>query len=110
VISTAVDSGLGKRKCLLTSMDMDQLQIKVFVSTILFVLALSISKCSIIIFLHRLADNTLQRVGVMFVGILVVVWTLAVMTGIVFECNMPRPWEIWTGQCIPMVRKPFLLP
>jgi hypothetical protein len=39
----------------------------------------------------------------MFVGVVVLMWTLAVMTGIVFECEMPRPWEIWTGKCIPMV-------
>lgn len=87
-------------------MDMDQIQIKVFVSTILFVLALSVSKCSVILFLHQLADNTLQKVGVTIVGIVVLIWTLAVMTGIVFECDMPRPWEIWTGKCIPIVGEP----
>jgi hypothetical protein len=104
IISTAVDSGLGKRQCLLDSIDLDQIQMKVFISTILFVLALSISKCSVLLFHHQLADNTLQRVGVMIIGIVVLIWTLAVMAGIVFECEMPRPWEIWTGKCIPMVR------
>ncbi|KAF2820262.1 hypothetical protein CC86DRAFT_118934 [Ophiobolus disseminans] len=103
IISTAIDSGLGKRQCLLNSVDMDQIQMKVFISTILFVLALSISKCSILVFLHQLADNTLQRVGVTIIGIVVLIWTLAVMAGIVFECEMPRPWEIWTGKCIPML-------
>jgi hypothetical protein len=104
VISTAVDSGLGKKQCFLGSADLDQVQVKVFISTILFVLALSISKCSILLFLHHLAGTTLQRLGVMTIGIVVLVWTLAVMAGIVFECEMPRPWEIWTGKCIPMVR------
>ncbi|OAK97561.1 hypothetical protein IQ06DRAFT_34522 [Phaeosphaeriaceae sp. SRC1lsM3a] len=103
VITTAVDSGLGKKDCLLDAHDLDQIQIKIFVSTILFVLALSISKCSILLFLHRTADNTLQKLGIMIIGVVVLIWTLAVMTGIIFECEIPRPWEIWTGKCIPMV-------
>jgi hypothetical protein len=103
IITTAVDSGLGKKDCLLSSEDIDQIQIKVFASTILFVFALSISKCSMLLFLHRAADTLTQRLGVMIVGIVVLMWTLAVMTGIVFECEMPGPWEIWTGKCIPMV-------
>ncbi|KAF1914390.1 hypothetical protein BDU57DRAFT_578545 [Ampelomyces quisqualis] len=103
VITTAVDSGLGKRDCLLSSSDIDQIQIKVFVSTILFVFALSISKCSMILFLHRAAKTLIQRVGIILVGVIVLTWTLAVMTGIVFECEMPRPWDIWAGRCIPMV-------
>jgi hypothetical protein len=78
--------------------------VKVFVSTILFVLALSISKCSVLLFLHQLANNTAQRLGLIIIGFVVVIWTLGVMTGIVFECEMPRPWEIWTGKCIPLVR------
>ncbi|KAL5119772.1 hypothetical protein ACEQ8H_002378 [Pleosporales sp. CAS-2024a] len=104
VISTAADSGLGKIQCLLASTELDDIQVKVFVSTILFVLALSISKCSVLMFLRHVADNTLQgRTGIMVIGVVVVVWTLAVMTGIIFECEMPRPWQIWTGKCIPMI-------
>ncbi|KAH7086400.1 hypothetical protein FB567DRAFT_69870 [Paraphoma chrysanthemicola] len=102
-ISTAVDSGLGKKSCFLTSADLDQVQVKVFISTILVVLALSISKCSILLFLSHVAGTTLQRLGVLIIGIMVMVWTLAVMAGIIFECAMPRPWEIWTGKCIPML-------
>jgi hypothetical protein len=108
IISTAVDSGLGKMQCLLSSKDIQQIEIKVYASTLLFVLALSISKCSVLLFLHQAANNMLQRLCVMIVSVLVLIWTLAIMTGIVFECEMPRPWEIWTGKCIPMVR--WILP
>jgi hypothetical protein len=104
IISTAVDSGLGKRLCLFSASDLEQAQIKIFMSTILFVLAISISKCSMLLFLHQLADNMLQRVGVVVIGLVVLVWALAVMAGVVFECEMPRPWTIWTGKCIPIVR------
>lgn len=104
VISTATDSGLGKTGCLLNSANLEHIQIRVFISTILFVLALSVSKCSTIVFLHRVADHTSQRVGIMIIGVVVLIWTFGALTGIIFECEMPRPWEIWTGKCIPMVK------
>ncbi|KAL6706409.1 hypothetical protein ACN47E_005515 [Coniothyrium glycines] len=103
IISTAVESGLGKRKCLLSSEDLEQVQVQVFVSTILFALSISISKCSILLLLHKMAQNTVQRVCVVAVGVLVLLWVTAVMAGVVFQCEMPTPWEIWTGKCIPVL-------
>jgi hypothetical protein len=103
LVSTAVDSGLGKRACLLISANVESVQINVFIATMLFVLALSISKCSILLFLHEVAGNSLQKLGVMITGIVILMWTLAAIAGIVFECAMPRPWDIWSGKCIPLV-------
>lgn len=108
VISTAVDSGLGKRQCLLSSSNLEEAQIKVFVSTILFILALSMSKCSILLFLQQTAKSSWQRLGLVAIGTLVLIWTLAAMAGTVFECEMPKPWEIWTGKCIPLVSWSYL--
>jgi hypothetical protein len=110
LVSTAVDSGLGKRACLLISanvesvqINVESVQINVFIATMLFVLALSISKCSILLFLHEVAGNSMQKLGVMITGIVILMWTLAAIAGIVFECAMPRPWDIWSGKCIPLV-------
>lgn len=103
LVFTAVDSGLGKRACLLIPANLERIQLNVFIATMLFVLALSISKCSVLLFLYRVAGNTLQRLGVIITAIIVVVWILAAMAGIVFECAMPRPWDIWGGKCIPLV-------
>jgi hypothetical protein len=103
LVSTAVDSGLGKRACLLISANVESVQINVFIATMLFVLALSISKCSILLFLHEVAGNSMQKLGVMITGIVILMWTLAAIAGIVFECAMPRPWDIWSGKCIPLV-------
>jgi hypothetical protein len=103
LVSTAADSGLGKRACLLISANVESVQINVFIATMLFVLALSISKCSILLFLHEVAGNSMQKLGVMITGIVILMWTLAAIAGIVFECAMPRPWDIWSGKCIPLV-------
>ncbi|KAF2853600.1 hypothetical protein T440DRAFT_552814 [Plenodomus tracheiphilus IPT5] len=103
IISTAVDSGLGKRKCLLDSANIEQIQIKLFVATILSVLAINIAKYSLLLFLYRLAYTTIHRAGVITIGCLVLLWTIAVISGTIFQCAMPRPWTIWTGKCIPLV-------
>ena len=29
---------------------------------------------------------------------------VGITTGVVFECEPPRPWQVITGKCIPMVR------
>lgn len=82
---------------------MEEIQVKVFISTVLFVLAVSVSKCSILLYIHQVADDTMHRVGAICIGVLVLLWTIAVMAGVVFQCEMPKPWEIWTGKCIPLV-------
>ncbi|KAH7394457.1 hypothetical protein BKA66DRAFT_601057 [Pyrenochaeta sp. MPI-SDFR-AT-0127] len=107
IISMAVDSGLGKRGCLLNAADMEQIQVKVFISTILFALAISISKCSILLYIHQVAGDSLHRIGAVVISILVLLWTIAILAGIVFQCEMPKPWGIWTGKCIPLF--PFWL-
>jgi hypothetical protein len=55
------------------------------------------------LFLHEVAGNSMQKLGVMITGIVILMWTLAAIAGIVFECAMPRPWDIWSGKCIPLV-------
>ncbi|KAF1943503.1 hypothetical protein EJ02DRAFT_129282 [Clathrospora elynae] len=103
IISTAVDSGLGKRRCLLTSADMEQIQLKVYVSTLLSILAIGISKFSMLLYLFRITEITLQRVGVTAIGVFVSLWTIVVLAGTVFQCEMPKPWEIFEGRCIPLL-------
>ena len=102
-MATAVDSGLGRRACLAAPTDIEQIQIRIFVATLLSAMVISISKCSILLFLHQAANGSLQRVFTRMIGILSLLWTIVVMAGIVFQCAMPKPWEIWTGKCIPLV-------
>jgi len=103
IISTAVESGLGKRDCLLSDDDLEQIQLKLYVTTILFVLTISIAKSSVLLFLYHLADSTLRRASVLLVSTLVLIWTIAVLAGMVFQCELPTPWLVWTGKCIPLV-------
>lgn len=103
VVSTAVASGLGKVPCLLNDDDVEQIQLRLFVTTILSILVVSISKSSVLLYLYHLAETVLQRASIMIFSVLVVLWTIAVFAGMAFQCESPAPWRIWTGKCIPLV-------
>ncbi|KAG9188380.1 hypothetical protein G6011_02303 [Alternaria panax] len=103
ITSTAVDSGFRKKNCLLSNGDLEQIQLKLFVTTILFVLTVSLTKSSVLLFLYHLADNTVRRASVLVISILVLLWTIAVLAGMVFQCELPTPWMVWTGKCIPLI-------
>lgn len=103
VITTAVASGLGKVACLLNDGDMEQIQLRLFVTTILFILVASISKGSVLLYLHHLAETASQRISVITISTFVVLWTIVGLAGMAFQCESPAPWRIWTGKCIPLV-------
>lgn len=104
VTSMAVMSGFGKKGCLLSDGEVEQIQLRLYVSTLLFILVASISKISALVFLYRLAGNALRKASVIITSILAVTWTIVVLSGMVFQCELPTPWRIWTGKCIPLVR------
>jgi hypothetical protein len=56
-----------------------------------------------LLFLYHLVESALQRVGVIAIGVLVLLWTVAVLAVMIFQCEMQTPWDIWTGKCIPLV-------
>jgi hypothetical protein len=84
----------------------ERLQIPLYAANILYVLAVGVSKLSAIAFVSRLACTPGNRNAVVLLAGLVMCWTIAITAGIIFECELPRPWEVLTGDCIPMVRTP----
>jgi hypothetical protein len=109
VTSTAVTSGLGKIRCLLSDSEVEQIQLRLYVTTILFILVVSISKSSVLLFLYHLAETALQRAIFIAISTLVVLWTIVVLAGMIFQCELPTPWRIWTDKCIPLVGRSIVL-
>lgn len=103
VITTAVVSGLGKVACLLNDDNLEQIQLRLFVTIILSTLVASISKGSVLLYLHHIAETALQRISVVVISVLVALWTIVVLVGMEFQCESAAPWRIWTGKCIPLV-------
>lgn len=103
-ISLAVNSGLGKRNALLQNVNIEQIQRSTYAATIFYVLTVGVSKLSITTFLSRLACTSRHKNARILLCALVVCWTVAITIGVVFECELPRPWQVLTGRCIRMVR------
>ncbi|KAF2471004.1 uncharacterized protein BDR25DRAFT_368735 [Lindgomyces ingoldianus] len=102
-ISFAVNSGLGKRSYLLAFGDVSHIQKDMYVATILYVLTVGVSKFSIAMFLSRLACARMHKVVVVTLSGIIICWTTAATFGVSFQCELPRPWEVFTGKCIPLL-------
>ncbi|KAF2662413.1 hypothetical protein K491DRAFT_709782 [Lophiostoma macrostomum CBS 122681] len=99
-MSLAVNSGLGKRAHAITGDNISSIHKDVYAATILYVLTVGLSKFSMCAFLTRLAATKLHKMAIAVLGIVVLCWTIAITIGVVFECALPRPWEVFTGKCI----------
>jgi hypothetical protein len=74
-----------------------------YAATIMYVLRIGVSKFAITTFLSRLACTTLHKAINVSLSVTIVCWTCAITAGVVFECDLPRPWEVFGGKCIPIV-------
>jgi hypothetical protein len=76
---------------------------EMYAATIMYVLTVGVSKFGITTFLSRLACTTLHKAINVALSVTIVCWTCAITAGVVFECDLPRPWEAFGGKCIPFV-------
>jgi hypothetical protein len=74
-----------------------------YAATIMYVLTVGISKFAITTFLSRLAWTTLHKAINISLSVTIVCWTCAITGGVIFECELPRPWAAFGGKCIPLV-------
>lgn len=66
----------------------------------MYVLAVALSKVSILQFLKALAVSKIHR-NVIEVSIYIVIaWAISVFFTLAFQCGASRPWATLTGQCI----------
>ncbi|KAK7186293.1 hypothetical protein PSPO01_07682 [Paraphaeosphaeria sporulosa] len=101
--SFAVESGFGKRISLLTPATLEKIQKELYATTILYVITIGLSKLSITTFLERLACTSNHKTAVIIMYAVVISWTFAFTTGVLFQCELPRPWAVFNGKCIPML-------
>ncbi|ORY16635.1 hypothetical protein BCR34DRAFT_97286 [Clohesyomyces aquaticus] len=102
-ISFAVNSGLGKKSHLLDKSKAGAIQKDMYAATILYILTIGLSKFSITTFFSRLTCTTLHKVVVVILSAVIVCWTIATTLGVLFQCELPHPWEVFTGKCIPLL-------
>jgi hypothetical protein len=75
----------------------------------MYVLAVALSKVSILQFLKALAVSKIHR-NIIEVSIYIVIaWAIPVFFALAFQCGGSRPWASLTGQCINKVNITYLL-
>lgn len=74
-------------------------------TTILYLLTLSLAKTSTLLLLARLTSVQFHMLLVRSLGAVVLLWTLASVFAVAFQCGLPRPWDYLGGKCFNSVSK-----
>ena len=73
-----------------------------YASDFLYISSLSFSKLFLIALVYAVVNNRVHRIQptiVQGLAVLVMLWTLASLSGVAFQCSLPRPWEVLTLRC-----------
>ncbi|PYH89330.1 hypothetical protein BO71DRAFT_423081 [Aspergillus ellipticus CBS 707.79] len=100
VIFQATTQGYGKRESALNAHEINYIEKIIYASDLLYVLALSLAKISVLQLLSKLTVNKLHKKICLWSIILVTVWTIPVFFTLAFRCGVPSPWKPKDGQCI----------
>ncbi|CAI7668089.1 unnamed protein product [Penicillium palitans] len=95
---------MGKRQSALSTQQVIDVEKTLYASDLLYVLALSLTKISVLEFLNKLCVNKSHKIVCFWTSIVVLVWTFPVFFTLAFKCGAPRPWEMDNGKCIDTFR------
>jgi hypothetical protein len=75
-----------------------------YASGFLYISAICFSKLSLLILFYTVvAVHRMHRRLMVAFGTFVVVWSIASLLVIAFQCELPRPWDMITLRCLNMV-------
>jgi hypothetical protein len=81
-----------------------------YASGFLYISAICFSKLSLLILFYTVvAVHRMHRRLMLSFGTFVVVWSLASLFVIAFQCELPRPWDMTTLHCFNMVRMAHII-
>jgi hypothetical protein len=81
----------------------------VYASTILYLLTLSLAKASTLITIARLAGHKISLAKVRVTGAVVLLWSVASIFAVAFQCDLPLPWDYLGGRCFDPVSHVFAI-
>ena len=81
-------------------------RVKLYVSTVLFVLTTSLSKAPLFLWLKRLKLRKVYKASTIVVGCIVLICMMASTASVIFQCQLPTPWYTQRGRCISLVSLP----
>lgn len=83
----------------------NEAQIMSYASTILFIFGLNLSKIPLVIWLKRLQLTGVFKICYIAIGCAILACLLSLTTTIIFQCQLPKPWDVQSGQCTSSVRR-----
>ncbi|KFY29442.1 hypothetical protein V493_02359 [Pseudogymnoascus sp. VKM F-4281 (FW-2241)] len=99
ILHKAVLAGLGRHEADLLPGEIDMYNKYNYTYQILFIIAIVLSKMSLLLFITRLTPNVaairLGRIILCLIGI----WGVATVFGFAFQCSLPQPWNSTSGVC-----------
>ena len=74
-----------------------------YISQLLYVVVLCLTKLSIIIFIRYIALARWAAISCRVLLYAVGLWGISAIIALAFRCKLPNPWETATGRCIDQV-------
>ncbi|CAI7567762.1 unnamed protein product [Penicillium viridicatum] len=99
VVSLAVGSGYGKHSKDVSSADMEQVMKNLFAASLLYLLSLTFSKLSLVVFIRGLTPSAKDKWLARGVEVIVYAWAVVAIFGTAFQCSLPHTWDFQNGQC-----------
>lgn len=105
IVLGACSEGLGKSLRLFSPETQTEVQRMYYTSNLFYILALGLSKSSIIFFLRRLTAARKHKRVFDTANVLVALWTIGSFFAIALQCNLSHPWISTDGTCSGTVRQ-----
>lgn len=80
-----------------------------YASDLLYLVALTLAKVSVLQLLHRLTVIKQHRLWSKIVGVIVIVWGVTAFLARAFQCTLPHTWD-QTSKCFNIVSSYLLRP
>ncbi|KGO36730.1 hypothetical protein PEX1_026430 [Penicillium expansum] len=99
VVSLAVESGYGKHSKDVSSAEMEQVMKNLWAGSLLYLLSLTFSKLSLVVFIRSLTPSAKDKWLARGVEVIIYAWVVVVILGTAFQCSLPHTWDFQNGQC-----------
>lgn len=109
IILGACSKGLGKSVNLLTQGAQEEVQRLYYTSNLLFVVAVGLTKMSVIAFLHRTSRMRSHRIVFNSATAVVVAYVIGSIFALALQCDTAEPWISVGAECRGAVSVPLLL-
>jgi hypothetical protein len=65
----------------------------------LYIPVLCLAKLFTLIYLRGLSPVLLYWFLIQTIGLVIILWGITAELAIAFQCGLPKPWEVLSGQC-----------